>query len=202
LTRARTLDETPPEAPDPPAVPPHVVETLEPIGELHKRAERAITPRQRSIETLTALIGRPFTVFAIPCAVVAWVALNAGLAGSGHVPIDPPPYAWLQATASVGALIMAAMVLATQSRQRKRSDELEQLDLQVNLLAEQKLAKLISLVVELRRDMPNIVDRVDPLAEAMTQAVDPHAVADALRQTIEDASARPTPETQGTPRKP
>jgi uncharacterized membrane protein len=55
------------------------------------------------------------------------------------------------------------------------------------LLAEQKLAKLIALIEELRRDMPNVNNRVDSLAEAMTHAVDPNAVADALKHTLEEA---------------
>jgi uncharacterized membrane protein len=88
---------------------------------------------------------------------------------------------------------MATTVLATQNRQRKISDERAQLDLQVNLLSEQKLAKLIALVEELRRDMPNVKNRSDPLAEAMTQAIDPHAVVSALHDTIEEATTKHEP---------
>jgi uncharacterized membrane protein len=81
-------------------------------------------------------------------------------------------------------------VLTTQNRQRKIADGRAQLDLQVNLMAEQKLAKLIALVEELRRDLPDVKNRVDPLADAMTHAVDPHAVATALEESIEAADAK------------
>ncbi len=189
---------TPLDATEASAVPAHVAETLETIGELHKRATRAIPRHQRSIEAVTELLGRPYTVLTILASVVAWLTVNTCTFYTSGRAIDPPPFDWLQAAASVGALLMAAMVLTTQNRQRKHTEELERLDLQVNLLAEQKLAKLISLVVELRRDMPNIVHRIDPVADAMMRAVDPNAVVDALRQTIEDASARPTPETQAS----
>jgi uncharacterized membrane protein len=80
------------------------------------------------------------------------------------------------------------MVLATQNRQRRSAEERARLDLQVNLLAEQKVAKLIALIEELRRDMPNVKNRRDRVAEAMTQAVDPHAVTTALEDTIEEIS--------------
>jgi uncharacterized membrane protein len=66
------------------------------------------------------------------------------------------------------------------------AEEHAQLDLHINLLSEQKVAKLISLLEELRRDMPNVANREDLVAEAMTHAVDPHAVATALKETIEN----------------
>jgi uncharacterized membrane protein len=170
-----------------PAVPPHVAETLETIAELHKKAERAVPRHQRSIEATTEVLGRPSTVYILAGGVVLWVVVNVFLPRVGVRPPDAPPFAWLQTASSVGALLMAAMVLSTQNRQRKPAEERERLDLHVNLLAEQKLAKLIALIEELRRDMPNVSNRVDSLAEAMTHAVDPNAVADALKHTLEEA---------------
>ena len=175
----------------PSAVPAHIADTLETIAELHKRAERAVPRHQRSIEALTAILGRSSTVFLISGGVVLWVALNVSLPLVGIRPPDPAPFASLQAVSSVGALLMATMVLATQNRQRKPAEERERLDLQVNLLSEQKLAKLIALLEELRRDMPNVAHRVDPVADAMTKAVDPHVVADALKHTLETLTESP-----------
>ena len=43
-------------------------------------------------------------------------------------------------------------------------------ELAENLLAEQKIAKLIALMEELRRDIPTVKDRFDPEAEAMQQS--------------------------------
>ncbi len=65
------------------------------------------------------------------------------------------------------------MVLNTQNRQGRHAEQRSHLDLQVNLLAEQKIAKLIALVEELRRDLPQVRDRVDHVAEAMKESVDP-----------------------------
>jgi uncharacterized membrane protein len=169
-----------------PAVPPHVAETLETIAELHKRAERAVPRHQRSIEATTEALGRPSTVYILAGGVVLWVVLNVLLPRIGVRPFDAPPFTWLQTASSVGALLMAAMVLSTQNRQRKPAEERERLDLHVNLLAEQKLAKVISLLEELRRDMPNVSNREDSLAEAMTHAVDPNVVADALKHNLEE----------------
>jgi uncharacterized membrane protein len=80
---------------------------------------------------------------------------------------------------------MSTMILITQNRQTTHAEQRAQLDLQVNLLAEQKVAKLVALLEELRRDMPSVRDRVDQVAEGMKEPVDPHAVLSALEQTLE-----------------
>jgi hypothetical protein len=42
-------------------------------------------------------------------------------------------------------------------------------------------------VEELRQDLPNVRNRIDPEAEAMKQAADPQIVAQELRRTIVEA---------------
>jgi uncharacterized membrane protein len=172
------------------AVPTHVADTVEAIARLHARAEREVSRQQRSVEAFTARLGHPTAVWGIVAAAVLWIAVNIALPYAGLRPPDPPPFSWLQAICSLGALLIATMVLAAQNGQRRVSVEHAQLDLHINLLAEQKVAKLISLLEELRRDMPDVVNRVDPVADEMTHAVDPHAVASALKDTVEvDSSA-------------
>jgi uncharacterized membrane protein len=58
------------------------------------------------------------------------------------------------------------------------------LELQVNLLTEQKTTKLINLLEELRRDLPMIKDRHDPESAAFQQPTDPEAVLAALDEHI------------------
>ncbi len=54
------------------------------------------------------------------------------------------------------------------------------LDLQVNLLTEQKVAKVIHLLEELRRDLPMVKDRHDPQAAVMQERADTAQLASAL----------------------
>jgi uncharacterized membrane protein len=63
------------------------------------------------------------------------------------------------------------------------------LNIQINLLIEQKVTKLIDLVEELRRDTPTVQDRHDPKAEAMKKTVNPHEVISNLNQTLEEAES-------------
>lgn len=57
--------------------------------------------------------------------------------------------------------------------------------LQLNLLTEQKITKLISLVEELRTDLPNVKNRNDLEAEAMKQVTNPQVILDALQQKLD-----------------
>jgi uncharacterized membrane protein len=73
-------------------------------------------------------------------------------------------------------------VLVAQNRQYKLEQQRAHLDLQVNLLTEQKVTKVIHLLEELRRDMPNVEDRHDPQAAVLQQGADAAQVISALSE--------------------
>ncbi len=90
------------------------------------------------------------------------------------------------------------MVLATQSWQGRSAQMRSHLDLQINLLAERKIAKLIQLVEELRVDLPMVRNRQDLVAEAMQCATDTRAMVDAIahHEDATDGHAKAKSETR------
>lgn len=180
----------------------HIAQNVETLAAIRARTEEGVGVHQRTIERFTASLSRPRTLYIILALVVGWCGFNMLAPRMGMTTFDPPPFNWLQGLIGLAALLMTSMVLTTQNRQTKHTEQRAHLDLQINLLAEQKAAKLIALVEELRRDMPTVRDRVDPVAEAMQEAVDPHAVLTAMEETMEDPvlpvgvtdAARTTPE--------
>jgi uncharacterized membrane protein len=98
---------------------------------------------------------------------------------------DPAPFAWLQGIVGLCALLTATGVLSTQNKMAKLAEQRANLDLKVTLLTEQKTAKLIDLLEELRRDLPNVKDRDDPNAESLQQSMNPHRVLEALVEHTE-----------------
>jgi uncharacterized membrane protein len=92
---------------------------------------------------------------------------------------------WLE----VSSLLISTGVLIYQNRREKLSAERSHLILQINLLTEQKITKLISLVEELRIDLPDVKNRDDLEAEMMQQATDPQAILGVLQQNLEHPSA-------------
>ena len=163
-------------------------QSIETLANLHIRMERKVGRHQRAIETLTAFLGRPRFLYFILLFVFLWIGVNIALWQEHWTIVDPPPFSWLQGIIGLSALLMTTIVLITQNRQSKMTDQRRQLAIQVNLLVEQKVTKLIALVEELRRDLPQVEDRHDPEAEAMQQTVDPHEVRKTLNQRLTDAA--------------
>ena len=162
-------------------------QSIETLANLHIRMERKVGQHQRAIETVTTFLGRPRFLYFILLFVLLWIAINLFVQRSGLATIDPPPFYWLQGLVGLSALLMTTIVLITQNRQDKFAEQRRQLDLQVNLLVEQKVTKVIALLEELRHDIPQVEDRHDPESEAMKQTVDPHEVLATFNQRVSEA---------------
>jgi uncharacterized membrane protein len=148
-------------------------------------AEERVSRHQRLIERITLRLGRPAAIYAAAAGIALWIGVNLALRACGRPALDQPPFFWLQSVSTCFAALVALMVLSTQNRQARQAEKRSELDLQINLLSEQKLAKLIALLEELRRDLPTVPNRDDPVAHAMTEPVDPRAVILALEETFD-----------------
>ncbi len=166
-----------------------VTENVETIAALRARHEERIPRQQRAIASLISSVGRPQLLWAELGLIGIWIGFWAIERARGQRGIDPPPFFWLQGLVGLSALLLTTMVLITQNRQRLHSERRAHLDTQMNLLIEQKVAKLISLVEELRRDLP-VPKRKDTQAEAMQSAIDPHEGAAELDERLETDEPR------------
>jgi uncharacterized membrane protein len=159
---------------------------IEAVIALQAKAEKDLSRTQRVVEAVTAFFGRPLFLYCILLVVTLWILPNVLPRQFGFPRFDPPPFEWLEHLLSLASLLMTAGVLMAQQRQEKLAEQRAQLSLQLNLLSEQKIAKLIALIEELRRDLPNVKDRHDPEAEVMQQPADPHVVIEVLEKTLAD----------------
>lgn len=166
-------------------LPDPIAQNIEAVIALHTKAEKDVDPHQRAVESVTAFFGRPAFLFTILLVIALWMLPNVLPRRFGFKQFDPPPFNWLERCITLGSFLMTAGVLIKQTRQEKLAEQRAQLNLQLSLLSEQKIAKIIALMEELRSDLPNIKKRQDPEAEAMKQAADPHSVMDALEETLE-----------------
>jgi uncharacterized membrane protein len=166
-------------------VPAHVEDTVQAVARFHATHQEEASPLQRVIERATRRAGSPAFITLLTVLVVSWTALNLALVLMGRAPIDEPPFFWLQGAVTVTALYMTAFILTTQRREDKLAGLRDQLTLELSILSEQKSAKIIQLLEELRRDDPNISDRLDEQADALSTPADPNVVVDALKDTQE-----------------
>ncbi|MEO7541710.1 MAG: DUF1003 domain-containing protein [Sphingomicrobium sp.] len=177
------IEKSAPNESDQQNLPAHIEEAVQAIASLHAAHEQDASPLQRIVERATSRAGRPAFVALLTGVVVAWVALNFGLIRLGRSPIDEPPFFWLQGAITLTALYMTILILTTQRREDELTGLREQLTLELAILGEQKAAKIIALLEEMRRDDPHMSDRRDPHADALSTPADPNAVLEALKET-------------------
>jgi len=187
------MNSKPPESD---AVPPTVSQNIEIIGDYYKRAERSAGSLQRSLERLGDIIGRPLVFIAVLVFVALWVLANEFGPLIGITVFDPPPFTALQTIVSVVALLITTIVLIGQNRMAKLEQRRGHMELQVNMLTEQKTTTLIRLLEELRRDLPMVRDRHDADAATLQQRTDPTSILSAL----EKDQSRDRSDSSATPR--
>jgi uncharacterized membrane protein len=165
-----------------------VSQNIAAVLEFYEREEKKISGSQRVLERLSELVGRPAFLGITLIVVAVWIVVNVGARWIGRVEFDPAPFFWLQGLIGLGAMLIATAVLARQNRLAGLADQRAHLDLKVTLLTEQKAAKLIHLLEELRRDLPNVKNRDDSDAVALQQSMNPDLVLAALDESGEAES--------------
>ena len=157
-----------------------IQQNIDAIFGFYEREEQKLSRSQRVMENISRFIAKPVYLALILLLVSLWMLANVVLPQFGISQFDPAPYIWLQGVVGLGALLTATVVLIKQERFAKLAEQREHLDLKVTLLTEQKVAKLINLLEELRRDLPGVKDRHDPDLVALQQSMNPSEVLAAL----------------------
>ena len=164
-------------------LPGHVEATVQTIAELHAEHERRASHTQRWLDRLTARAGSPRFLGAMTLVSLVWLLINLAMERAGVPPFDAPPFPWLNDAATLIALLATLLILTTQRRADELATRRDQLTLQLAIVNEQKSAKIIALLEELRRDDPRVRDRADAEAEEMSHPADAKSVLDAIRST-------------------
>lgn len=164
-------------------LPAPVLRNIETIIELETEHGRKIPAHQRAIERIATYFGQPEFLYVQIIAIGIWWFCSH-LSAIDVLPHQMFEFDFQEDALDVGALLISSGVLVYQSRQEKIAEERSHLMLQIDLLAEQKIGKIISLIEELRRDLPNVHDRHDAEAEQMQSAIDPQALLTALKESL------------------
>jgi uncharacterized membrane protein len=167
---------------------PHIEDTVRAVAEMHAEHQRQASPVDRAIDRATAILGSVFFLGSLTLFVLLWVGINAILPLTGGTAFDPPPYPRLMSGLGLMALYMTILILTTQRRADRLASRREQMTLELSLLSERKTAKIVELLEELRRDSPDVKDRIDDEAKAMATPVDTRAVRDAITGIHEEMS--------------
>ena len=121
-------------------------ENLETLASAYERDDASVSGMQLAIESISAFFGSPaYFAFAIAF-IVGWIAVNCVGIRMGWTYVDRPPFFWLQGIVSANALLLTIAVLIRQNRMAQQAAHRAHLDLQINLLTEQKVTKVLQLL--------------------------------------------------------
>ena len=119
--------------------------------------DREATSAEYAVDRIISVVGQPFFLALTALLILAWEAVGRW---AGAWP-DHYPFPFLNLAISGVAICIAVLILASQRRADRLAQRRQQLALEVALLAEHKTSKIIDLMEELRRDLPNVHKRID-----------------------------------------
>jgi uncharacterized membrane protein len=114
-------------------------------------------------------------------AIASWVTLNHVLPEFGRAALDPFPFPLLATAVSTAVPLSCRNDPYTQRHDDAMATRREQITLELAILSEQKSAKIMGLLEELRRNDQNQGNDRDEVAEAMAQPANAQVVLDAIR---------------------
>jgi uncharacterized membrane protein len=172
------------------AIPAAMHEHLGTVSEFYARQEEEVTLGQRLFEKLSIFLGSPAYVGANLILAALWIGWNLAGPTFGFEQWDEPPFFWLQGFIALNAFVISTAVLIRQNRMSALADHHAHLDLQVNLLAEEKNSKIIQMLEELRRDLPNVRNKVDHEAAELGRPTDTGAILSIIKEETEGTGSQ------------
>ena len=168
----------------------------------HQQEERQARWQDRLADRITSFTGSMRFVTLHLVLFGLWVVVN--LPGV-PLPHFDPTYVVLAMIASVEAIFLSTFILITQNRMAAQAQQRADLDLQVSLLAEHEITRLLTLMVAIAARL-GIPTAQDPELAELTQDVAPEHVLDTMemlqRQTAADATPQRSMASDGPGRSP
>lgn len=144
-----------------------------------QREERRRPLQQRLAVAITRFTGSMRFVYLHLALVAFWISANLGLLPG--IPRFDASFVGLATFASVEAIFLSTFVLIAQNRMAELADERADLALQVSLLSEHEVTRLVILVTRIAQHM-GIEEAHDPELRELAQDVAPEKVMDRMEE--------------------
>jgi uncharacterized membrane protein len=118
------------------------------IDSIVRQEEEALERRSRSerlADAVGSFAGSVFFVVFHLVLVMGWLVLNSRKM-PGSRPFDPYPFSLLGVLVAIEAVILSSFILMRQNRMMRRGERRDHLNLQVDLLAEKEITKVLQMV--------------------------------------------------------
>lgn len=123
-----------------------------------------------------------------------WFGLWIGLNEFPHIRhIDPFPFQFLTLVVSLEAIFLTTFIMISQNRQGRIADRRNQLDLQINLLAEQENSKMLAMLDAIMTRLG--IDDTDPDVQILEEATQPERLVEQIEAVLnaKERKKRSTP---------
>ena len=161
-----------------PNVPQRARENMRAVRRFEDEEEKEASPTRLAIERTSRFFGSPVYLVVVIVFVAGWIAVDTWGRAAGWRHMEPPPFFWLQGMVSLNALLLTVAVLIRQNRMAELAEHRARLDLQINMLTEQKVTRILELLGE--RATPSQGQ------EDLTKPVDPGALLDEIKKAFDE----------------
>jgi len=153
---------------------------------MQRRREKSVAAglQDRAADAITRFAGSMMFVYLHLLVYGGWIVVNLG-----WLPLRrfDPTFVVLAMVASVEAIFISTFVLISQNRMAALADQRADLDLQVSLLGEHEITKLLALVTEIAKRMDIDAAR-DPELGELSRNLPPERVLDRMEQPGREAT--------------
>lgn len=164
--------------PQPPGLTPVLERNIHALQRRRKAEESRASTEQRVADAITRFTGSMLFVYIHLVIFGFWIVANLG-----WIPGVPPwdqSFVVLGMVASVEAIFLSTFILITQNRMAAADDRRAELDVQIGLLAEAEITKVVELVSAIASRLE--ISTGGEEIEEMKRRVAPEAVLDAIEQ--------------------
>ncbi len=183
----RAAETSPTYSPPPSGLSPALERNIHALQLRRQREEKEATAEARIAEAITRFTGSMRFVYLHLALFGFWIVANLGWV-SGVAAWDPSMVV-LAMIASVEAIFLSTFVLISQNRMAAAADKRADLDLQISLLAEHEVTKLVTLVSGVAGRL-GVQTQADAEVSEIEQDIAPDAVLDELEAPEADAEQR------------
>ena len=152
-----------------------------------QRTEQLKSRDQRIADRITRFTGSMRFIYLHAFIYGAWIVVNLPFV---PLPKFDPTFVALAMVASVEAIFLTTFVLMTQNRMSEQQEKRAELDLQISLLAEHEVTRLIRLVREIGEKL-DVPGSKDPELPELQKDVAPEEVLDVMEHTASSGRSPP-----------
>ena len=156
---------------------------LEEIIRLQQESMVNMTKGERISDAISRFAGSQTFILIHVVWFSVWILINKGLAPGVRI-FDPFPFNLLTMVVSLEAILLTSFVMITQNRMARQADKRDHLDLQVNLLAEQEITKVLQMLDRICKALK--ISEQDKEAQRLMKKTDVTSIAREIEQKILD----------------